>query len=243
MKSKIFKPMAVALTMAVGLGTTAMAASVTTTTNYTYGEADTMVEVTTNITAATPNSQVTFLVAEGDVSTSTGKIVYIDQAGIDSTGNANFTFKAKQSDLYKNATVTAKFGTDNTANTDLKAFKFFDGVDYITNGNAEVVNVSPEVLNPAEGNGVSFCVVGKISGDVSEYGLCLWRDVATYDEEKAVYVYDKERHFFPAYASEDGVFVVTVDPNGSDNFTGSDWKCEVYAIEQDGTIIYHPSAE
>lgn len=223
MKSKIFKPMAVALTMAVGLGTTAMAASVTTTTNYTYGAADNaMVEVATNITGAIANSQVTFLVANGDVSDN-GSIVYIDQAGTGNGTTVDFTFKAKQNDLY-NANVVAKFGTDNTANTDLKAFKFFDGVDYITNGTAQLELVGDVELDSEVG--YTFAIVGKISGDVKEYGLRLKNksDSSVIGE-------------FPAYASENGVFAVTVNYGDSTEYTLHNCAVELYAYDSNGNEV------
>lgn len=240
MKSKIFKPMAVALTMAVGLGTTAMAASVTTTTDYTFGaDSAAVVTVTTNITGAVANSQVTFLVADGDVSDD-GSIVYIDQAGTGSGTTVDFSFKAKQSDLYK-PNVVAKFGTDNDGNTDLKPFEFNDGVDYITNGNAEVTKIPTSNFEFDENDedlvNDGYSVVGKFSGNVSEYGMYLWRNPEGSNGNPVEY-------YFPAYASENGVFVVSVDTVGSVAFADDiRFNCEPYVKDADGNIIHIQSVE
>lgn len=214
MKSKILKPMAVATIMAMGLGTTALAATVKTTTDYEFdASGDPSVTVTTNIGAAAPSSQVTFLVANGKV-TDGSNIVYIDQAGVDSEGNAKFVFKVAQSKLYANTTVTAKFGTDGTYGSELKSFGFYDGVDYFTNGTAAIENVTDITLDSSD-TSKTYIVYGKITGAVKEYGLKLTKD--------------SEEAKFPAYATEDGVFVVTVDAGTSDYASG--WTASVYAID------------
>lgn len=218
MKSKILKPMAVATIMAMGLGTTALAASVTTTTDYTYGGDNPTLTVTTNIGGATSGSQVTFLVANGDV-TDGSKIVYIDQAGVGTDGTAEFVFKAAQDKLYANASVTAKFGTDNSANTDLNSFKFADGVDYITEANAQVKELSAFNLDSEDDTTDKYVVYGQISGIVTEYGLKLEKDGET-------------TKYFPGYATEGGVFVVTVDKTDLDG-----WNASVYAKDAEGAEV------
>ena len=196
MKSKIFRPMAVALTMAVGIGTTAMAASVVTSTNYKYGATDNpTVTVTTNVTAAA-DSQVTFLVSKGDLSVTSGenagRIIYIDQAGADANGVVHtFTFTADQATLY-NAAVTAKFGTDGNDKA-FPTFRFNEGVDYLTNADPSVETVTNVSLGDIEG----LTAVAKYAGNVTEYGFKLMKD-------------DVEQGELPAYASKDGIFAIQV---------------------------------
>ena len=206
MKSKIFRPMAVALTMAVGIGTTAMAATVTTSTTYTQGATATpTVTVTTNVTAA-PDSQVTFLVSKGDLSTNEGQIIYIDQAGaVAGTGVVpTFTFTAAQDTLY-GADVTAKFGTDGSDNA-FPTFHFNEGVDYLTNGAVSVETVTVD-LEEKEG----LTAVAKYAGNVTEYGFTLKQGDTVLGE-------------LPAYASKDGIFAIQVK-----GLTDAGYTLEPYA--------------
>lgn len=206
MKSKIFRPMAVALTMAVGIGTTAMAATVTTSTTYTYGATDNpTVTVTTNVTAAA-DSQVTFLVSKGDLSTNDGQIIYIDQAGAAAgTGVVpTFTFTAAQDTLY-GANVTAKFGTNGSDNA-FPTFHFNEGVDYLTNGAVSVETVDVD-LDEKEG----LTAVAKYVGNVTAYGFTLKQGDTVLGE-------------LPAYASKDGIFAIQVK-----GLTGDGYTLEPYA--------------
>lgn len=206
MKSKIFRPMAVALTMAVGIGTTAMAASVVTSTNYTYGATNNpTVTVTTNVTAAR-DSQVTFLVSKGDLSTNEGQIIYIDQAGANENGVVStFTFTAAQDTLY-DANVTAKFGTDGNDKA-FPIFHFNEGVDYLTNATASVETVKDVTLDETEG----LTAVAKYAGNVTKYGFTLKQGDTVLGE-------------LPAYASKDGIFAIQVK-----GLTGSGYTLEPYA--------------
>ncbi len=201
MKSKIFRPMAVALTMAVGIGTTAMAATVTTSTTYTYGATtNPTVTVTTNVTAAA-DSQVTFLVSKGDLSANEGQIIYIDQAGAATTGVVpTFTFTAAQDTLY-DANVTAKFGTDGSDKA-FPTFHFNEGVDYLTNAAALAETVTGVTLDETEG----LTAVAKYVGTVTEYGFKLMKDGVEQGE-------------LPAYASNNGIYAIQVKGLTDDGYT------------------------
>lgn len=206
MKRKIFMPMAAALTMAVGISTTAMAANVTTTTDYAYGNDSFDVTVTTYVTT-TEGEEVTFLVANPTVTTGTD-IVYIDQQTATANNELEFTFKAKQSDLYKDTAVSAKFGTDGT-DKDFGTFKFNAGVDYFTNATTQV-NEAPDVTVEETGGLIK---VAKFVGNVTEYGFELYKG-------------DDYQGDLKAYASKDGVYAVQVKDLEED-----DWILYPYVID------------
>ncbi len=107
MKSRNLKAI-FASVLTVALLATAMtgfAATVTTTSKYNTG--NDRVEVTTNVSDATANSEVTYLVKNG-----AGDIVYIDQDTA-VNGAVSFEYKIAQSKIAGYAT-TVKFGTDST---------------------------------------------------------------------------------------------------------------------------------
>ena len=105
MKSRNLKAI-FASVLTVALLATAMtgfAATVTTTSTYNAG--DGKVAVVTNVTDATANSEVTYLVKNGE-----GDIVYIDQDTA-ANGAVSFEYKIAQNKIADYAT-TVKFGTD-----------------------------------------------------------------------------------------------------------------------------------
>ena len=105
MKSRNLKAI-FASVLTVALLATAMtgfAATVTTTSTYNAG--DGKVAVVTNVTDATANSEVTYLVKNGE-----GDIVYIDQDTA-ANGAVKFEYKIAQTKIADYAT-TVKFGTD-----------------------------------------------------------------------------------------------------------------------------------
>lgn len=101
-------PLSVALITTLSLGTSAFAATCTTTTTYI---GDSKVSVTSKITGASSPDQITFLVAKANPS-STSDFVYIDQTAADSNGEATFKFSTHSDNLGIGATV--KFGAQTT---------------------------------------------------------------------------------------------------------------------------------
>ena len=168
--SKTLAAVLAATTLTAISGISAMAASVITTTDYTWGGgADTTVQVTSVVKAADKeNAQVTYLVATANPSEE-GAIKYIDQAPI-KNGEATFTFTAKQSEIYDGATISAKFGSDDTTIAEaMEKFTFADGVDYYDNGNLAVTLETP-VLDAVNNRTIIY---GTLTGNASEYGVTI----------------------------------------------------------------------
>lgn len=136
-----------------------VAVNTTTTYNY-YNNADSSVKVTSVVSGVTEGTQVTYLVWGN----SEDSIKYIDQKAAGTDG-ATFEFTAKQGDIYSDA-ITAKFGS-NGSYTLPKNFKFNDGVNRITAGDATVTPVTGAQGIVAEGGKAYFATV---SGEVAEYG-------------------------------------------------------------------------
>lgn len=124
----------IAALMAVCVGTlssvTAMAApNVTTYTTYDISDTtNKSISVVTEVSGATPDSQVTFLVAKPNV-TSGSDIVFIDQKKA-TNGSVDFEFSAPQNSMYAdNLTVNVKLGTNGSENV-FPTFTFTEGLNY-----------------------------------------------------------------------------------------------------------------
>lgn len=181
--SKTLAAVLAATTLTAISGISAMAASVKTVTNYTYGDASASVRVTSTVTDSATNAgkQITYLVAT-DTPSDEGAIKYIDQAPLDENGVAEFEFTATQSAIYSNAEISAKFGSD--ANIEMPTFTFADGVDYYDNGGSNAVTVG-EIVPDSKNN--RTVIYGTLTGNVSEYGVTInsktFKAMATTDSE------------------------------------------------------------
>jgi hypothetical protein len=115
MKSKKIIAMIVAFAAFMAVATSGFAAVTTTTT---YNEIADKVVVDVDVTEATPDSEVTYLVK------SNGDIVYIDQKTADASGNVGFDYKIAKTKIAGLAT-DVKFGTNGSAAiTDTTALPF-----------------------------------------------------------------------------------------------------------------------
>lgn len=162
MKMKKIAAASLAVCVCALSGMSALAASVTTTTNYDWNNrdiADAAVTVTSVVSGVDADTQVTYLVWGGE-----NAIKYIDQKAADAAG-ATFTFTAKQKEIYSDS-IVAKFGS-NGSYTLPKNFKFNDGVNRITTGTATVTPVEGAQGIEAESGKAYFATV---SGEVEEYG-------------------------------------------------------------------------
>lgn len=166
--SKTLAAILAATTITAISGISAMAATVTTTTNYTWGDDNATVQVTSVVKAADKeDAQVTYLVATATPSEANA-IKYIDQAPI-KNGEATFTFSASQNVIY-DGTISAKFGSDNPAIAgDMKTFTFVEGVDYFNNGTTgcTATSIVPVV------DGKYTVLYGTLNGQAREYGVKL----------------------------------------------------------------------
>lgn len=143
---------------------------IVTTTGYDYNAANTAsFTVTSTVTGVTADKQVTYLVWN-DTTKAENTIAYIDQAKA-TGGSATFSFSATKEKLYPaSATISAKFGTDDTVNAAgvQKTFALNAGVNVITNGNPTCTAITGAWNVVADG-GNAFC--GTVSGNVKEYGV------------------------------------------------------------------------
>ena len=105
MKSKKIVAMIVAFAAFMAVATSGFAAVSTTTT---YNQVADKVVVDVDVTEATPDSEVTYLVKSNDI------IVYIDQKTADSNGAVGFDYKIAK-DKIKNLTTSVQFGTNGAA--------------------------------------------------------------------------------------------------------------------------------
>lgn len=153
----------------VGFTAFAADATVVTTTNYDYATnndgndgipANATMTVTTTVTEVEEGTEVTYLVSDG---TASSNIVYINQATADAEDKVEFAFTADQGRLFS---CTAKYGSN--ANLTMPTFQFNHGVNYMSNGSA-LVTKDTNVWGEDLGNGKVF--LGKVSGDVSVYGV------------------------------------------------------------------------
>ncbi len=108
MKSKKIIAMIVAFAAFMAVATSGLAA-VTTTTTYNADAEKVLVEV--NVTDASENSEVTYLVKNGE------NIVYIDQKPANGTGAVNFTYRIDKDDI-ADLKTTVKFGTNGAKSID-----------------------------------------------------------------------------------------------------------------------------
>ena len=128
MKSKKIIAMIVAFAAFMAVATSGFAAVTTTTT---YNEIADKVVVDVDVTEATPDSEVTYLVK------SNGDIVYIDQKTADASGNVGFDYKIAKTKIAGLAT-DVKFGTNGSAAiTDTTALYLAD-VTATTDSNATI---------------------------------------------------------------------------------------------------------
>ena len=105
MKSKKIIAMIVAFAAFMAVATSGFAAVTTTTT---YNNIADKVEVSVDVTEATPDSEVTYLVK------SNNQIVYIDQKTADANGAVGFDYKIAK-DKIANLATDVKFGTNGAA--------------------------------------------------------------------------------------------------------------------------------
>ena len=173
MKMKKIAAASLAVCVCALSGMSALAdVNIVTTTGYDYTAADTAsFTVTSTVTGVTADKQVTYLVWN-DSTKAENTIAYIDQAKA-TGGSATFSFSATKEKLYPaSATISAKFGTDDTANVAgvQKTFALNAGVNVITNGTATINNL-----------GISGdTYYGKASGEVAEYGFAVANDDGSY---------------------------------------------------------------
>ena len=123
--------------------------------------------VKSTVTGVTNDKQVTYLVWDG---TNEKSIAYIDQQKV-ADNKVEFVFTADAKKLYPGTMkISAKFGTDDTANATgfQQKFEFNEGVNVIKNGNAFCTKIGAAWGVDAEG-GKAFC--GTVSGNVKEYGV------------------------------------------------------------------------
>ena len=157
----------------VFVGFTAFAAEVVTTTNYNYDDnyitnndgsdgipAKATMTVTTTVTGVKEGTEVTYLVSDG---TASSDIVYINQDTADENG-VTFTFNADQGRLFS---CTAKYGSNATLT--MPTFKFNHGVNFMSNGTANVSGLTADSYSDGEDEGTLF--LGKVGGEVVEYGI------------------------------------------------------------------------
>ena len=165
MKKIAAASLAVCVCALSGMSALADGVQVVTTTGYDYNaESNASFTVTSTVTGVTADKQVTYLVWN-DKTKAENTIAYIDQAKA-TGGSATFTFSATKEKLYPaDATISAKFGTDDTANVEdvRKTFALNAGVNVITNGTATI-----NKLGDSEGT-----YYGKASGEVAECGFAV----------------------------------------------------------------------
>ncbi len=166
MKMKKIAAASLAVCVCALSGMSALAAvDIVTTTGYDYNAANTAsFTVTSTVTGVTADKQVTYLVWN-DSTKAENTIAYIDQAKA-TDGSATFSFSATKEKLYPaSATISAKFGTDDTANVAnvQKTFALNAGVNVIKNGTATIND-----LGSSEGT-----YYGKASGEVAECGFAV----------------------------------------------------------------------
>lgn len=176
----------IAALMAVCVGTlssvTAMAApNVTTYTTYDISDTTNKnISVVTEVSGATPDSQVTFLVAKPNV-TSGSDIVFIDQKKA-TNGSVDFEFSAPQDSMYgDDLTVNVKLGTNGSENV-FPTFTFTEGLNYYgTNAENTVApsvegttgDVEEAVLTLLGAGDTKTIKFAKLQGNASgmEYGV------------------------------------------------------------------------
>ena len=171
MKMKKIAAASLAVCVCALSGMSALAdVNIVTTTGYDYNAANTAsFTVTSTVTGLTADKQVTYLVWN-DTTKAENTIAYIDQAKA-TGGSATFSFSATKEKLYPaSATISAKFGTDDTVNAAgvQKTFALNAGVNVITNGNPTCTAITGAWNVVADG-GNAFC--GTVSGNVKEYGV------------------------------------------------------------------------
>lgn len=214
MKMKKIAAASLAVCVCALSGMSALAAvDIVTTTGYDYNAQGTdSFTVTSTVTGVTADKQVTYLVWN-DSTKAENTIAYIDQAKA-TGGSATFSFSATKEKLYPaSATISAKFGTDDTTNVaDVqKTFALNEGVNVIKNGTATV--------NYLGVDGDTY--YGKASGEVAEYGFAVANDDGSYQLYPAA----------GASLSENaGIFGVTINglPSGTTPVA--------YVIGLDGTF-------
>lgn len=219
MKIKFSKVLAIVCALSVAFaGLTAFAAGeVTTITTYdANNNADVDITVTSTVTGAEANKEVTYYVNNAD------GIVYINQKTADENGDTSFIFKAKQGDVIR---ATAKFGTDAATNA-FPTFTFAEGINYLTEGTATatVVSYGSQAYIPVDENGTEGAEVtashsfkAKVSGAAVEYGIKIGDNL------------------YPAAGCSevDGTYMVVI--NGNVNF--ADKTVYAYAKKADGTVV------
>ncbi len=222
MKIKFSKVMAIVCAVSVAFaGLTAFAAGeVTTITTYDANNGtDVEITVTSTVTGAEANKEVTYYVSKGS------EIVYINQKTADENGDTDFVFKAKQGNVLA---ATAKFGTDAATNA-FPTFTFAEGINYLTEGTATatVVSYGAQEYTPVDENGNEGTAVtgnvfkAKVSGAAVEYGIKIGDNL------------------YPAAGCSevDGTYMVIINGTGI-NLAGA--TVYAYAKKADGTIV--PSA-
>ena len=129
MKSKKIIAMIVAFAAFMAVATSGFAAVTTTTT---YNQVADKVVVDVDVTEATPDSEVTYL-----VKASNGDIVYIDQKTADASGNVGFDYKIAKNKI-SDLVTDVKFGTNGAAAiTDTTALALAN-VDVTVDANATI---------------------------------------------------------------------------------------------------------
>lgn len=174
MKKIAAASLAVCVCALSGMSALADGVGIVTTTGYVYGAQDTdSFTVTSTVTGVTAGKQVTYLVWN-DKTKAENTIAYIDQAEA-TGGSATFSFSATKEKLYPaTATISAKFGTDDTVNAGdvQKTFALNEGVNIINSGNANVSVI--------KGEADTDTFYGKVSGEVAEYGFAVKNSDGSY---------------------------------------------------------------
>jgi hypothetical protein len=214
---------------------TGFAADVSTTT--TYNTEDGKIAVTTNVTGATADSEVTYLVKN-----SAGDIVYIDQDTA-ANGAVSFEYKIAQNKIADYATVV-KFGTDandafagsGTQDLGFAALKAQSGENYtVTYANDVVAAGIGETVtaNIAANEGyelVDVKVNGESKGAVASVVVDN-DDVITVEVAEA----EKEPSIVEHAELADGVYTVVVIPTNVSEF-GVEYAGAYYpSLEEDKT--------
>ncbi len=221
MKIKFSKVMATVCALSVAFaGLTAFATenqkagNVTVTT--TYDAYDNNSEATMSVTATIygdAGSEVTYYVEKAD----DGGILYINQytiPGSSGVGNVEAKFTTTHAGALN---AVAKFGTDGSGT--FPKFKFAEGTNFLTQGDAHVAVVGVSDITDISVEGVDLesntkCYKAKVSGAASEYGIRVGED------------------YYPAVGCSevDGTYIVILkDINVSGDV-------EAYAKDFDGTV-------
>ena len=141
MKSKKIIAMIVAFAAFMAVATSGLAAVSTTTT---YNTASGKVEVDVDITGATANSEVTYLVNSGSKG-----IVYIDQRTADGSGNVSFEYKIDKDDM-DGILTEVKYGTNGQVAANAGGFVNSDATIELANVSVNASNATVELSSKAD---------------------------------------------------------------------------------------------